>query len=115
MFVKTIVTRGTTYLQIVESYRENGFVKHKVIANLGNVGYLIEHGLGNIISSLQKHLPKETNTNKYDITTMQEIERVNYGYIIYRKLWNKFSLTELIQNLNKNSKIKYDLTQIVFH
>ncbi len=114
MFVKTIVTRGTTYLQIVESYRENGFVKHKVIANLGNVGYLIEHGLGNIISSLQKHLPKETNTNKYDITTMQEIERVNYGYIIYRKLWNKFSLTELIQNLNKNSKIKYDLTQIVF-
>lgn len=114
MFVKTIVTRGTTYLQIVESYRENGYVKHKVIANLGNIGYLIEHGLGNIINSLQKYLPKETSTNKYDITTMQEIERVNYGYIIYKKLWNKFSLTELIQNLNKSSKIKYNLTQIVF-
>lgn len=114
MFVKTIVTRGTTYLQIVESYRENGSVKHKVLANLGNLDYLIEHGLGNIINSLQKHLSKETNTNKYDITTMQEQERVNYGYIIYKKLWNKFSLTELIQNLNKDSKIKYDLTQIVF-
>ena len=48
----------------------------------------------NIIASLHKLVNKEKSKLR-DISTLKEKARTNYGYIAYKKLWNKFSLTEL--------------------
>jgi len=50
---------------------------------------------------------------KYDITTMEEKDRFNYGYIAYKKLWDKYSITEILEELD-TKKVKYDLSEIVF-
>ncbi len=114
MFVKSIVSKGKTYLQIVESYREDNTVKHKVIANLGNLELLLANGLANIVSSLAKHIPNNNQlATKYDITTMEEKERFNYGYLAYKRLWDKYSITEILEELD-TKKVKYNLSEIVF-
>ncbi len=114
MFLKSTISKGNTYLQIVQSYREGDDIKHKVFANLGRLDFLLANGLGNIVKSLHKYLPDEGAPNKLDITTLEEKERVNYGYIAYKKLWDKFSITELLKSLNISKKIKYEYVDIIF-
>lgn len=114
MFLKSTTSKGNTYLQIVQSYRENNEIKHKVIANLGRLDTLLANGLENIVKSLNKYLPNKENPNKLDITTLEEKARVNYGYIVYKTLWEKYSITELLKSLIINKRIKYELIEIVF-
>ena len=45
---------------------------------------------------------------------MKETRRVNYGYIAIRKLWNKFSLTNLLTGLVRRRKIEFNFAEIVF-
>lgn len=118
MFLKTTSSKGYKYLQIIQSYRDNGTVRHKVIANLGRADLLAENGLENIITALQKFVktsPKE-NENKrlYDISKMKEKARVNYGYLAYKHLWKKFSLSDLLESFVKKRKVEFDFVNIVF-
>ncbi len=113
MFLKTTISKGHKYLQIVESYKKQGVSKHKIIANLGRADVLINSGLENIVASLYKLVNKE-KTKLRDITTLKEEARLNYGYIVYKKLWNKYSLNQLIKTIGENKKIEYDIEQIVF-
>jgi transposase len=118
MFLKTTVSQGHKYLQIIKSYRKEGKVRHKVIANLGRADRLAENGLENIIVSLQKYvISKEkpaVNKSLRDISKMKEKARVNYGYLAYKRLWNKFSVEELLKSLLKNRKVKFPFAEIIF-
>jgi transposase len=114
MFLKTTVSQGRTYLQIIKSYRDkNGNVRHKVISSLGRADKLAEAGLENIILALQKYVKPEKR-KLHDISTLKEKRRVNYGYIVYKKLWNKFSFPQLFERITKNRKIEYDFEKLVF-
>jgi len=113
MFLKTTISRGYKYLQIAESYRQDGVSKHKIIANLGRADVLINSGLENIVAALHK-LVKKGKSNLGDITTLKEKSRQNYGYIVYKKLWNKYSLTELLTTIAGKKKTEYHFAQIVF-
>jgi len=42
--------------------------------------------------------------NLKDISTIREVSKANYGFIIYRKLWNKFKLSDLLSSITKNRK-----------
>ena len=113
MFLKTTISRGRKYLQIAESYKQNGVSKHRIISNLGRADALINSGLENIIASLHKLVNKEKSKLR-DISTLKEKARTNYGYIAYKKLWNKFSLTELLRTISGEKKTEYNFEQIVF-
>jgi len=113
MFLKTTISQGHKYLQIIQSYRKDGKVKHRVVANLGRADAVANSGWENIITAIQKYLNK--NQSKFrDISTLKEKARVNYGYIVYKKLWDKYSLTKLLDELVGASKIEYDFSTIVF-
>ncbi len=113
MFLKTTISQGHKYLQIIQSYRKDGKVKHRVVANLGRADAVANSGWENIITAIQKYLNK--NQSKFrDISTLKERARVNYGYIVYKKLWDKYSLTKLLDELVGASKIEYDFSTIVF-
>jgi len=114
MFLKTTVSLGHTYLQIIKSYRDKeGNVRHKVISNLGRADKLAEAGLENIIVALQKHV-KPQKKKLHDISTLKEKRRVNYGYIIYKKIWDKFLFSQLFERLTRNRKIEYNFAKLVF-
>ncbi len=119
MFVKTSNINGNTYLQLVSNTRIGKKTKHKVIANLGNVDKLVSNGLENIISSLSKYLPNKSVNNKNDnetvnINSIKEVGRHNFGYIAYKKLWDRFDLTNLLSDVVKKRKIKYDFADLIF-
>lgn len=113
MFIKTTVSQGYKYLQIIHSYRKEGKVKHKVIANLGRADAIAQSSLENIINSLRKYLDKENSQYK-DISKMKETKRVNYGYIAYKKLWKEFNLDEILGDLIKRRKIEYNFKDLIF-
>ncbi len=113
MFLKTTISRGHKYLQIVGSYKQDGISKHKVVSNLGRADILINSGLENIVASLHK-LVKKGKSNLRDITTLKEKARLNYGYIVFKKLWNKYSLTGLLGSIVKNKKTEYNFPELIF-
>ncbi len=53
MFLKTIKAGNHTYAQIVESYKENGISKHRILLNFGRVESIKEsRGIKKLIRSL---------------------------------------------------------------
>lgn len=117
MFIKISKSKKNEYVHLVESYRENGQSKHRILANLGRKDDLEKKGLDSIISGLQKIVKKKSEPAedyRKDISTLNEINRFNYGYLAYRKLWNLYQLPRILQTISGNSKIDYDLEQVTF-
>jgi len=114
MHLKTKKVKGYEYLSIVQSYRENGKVKHKTIFNLGRADLLVQSGLKNIVKGLQRYLEEEQNPNKKDITTIKEKQRLNYGYLAYRALWKKIQLDRILKDVIKDRQIEFDFPEVVF-
>ncbi|MCD6455821.1 MAG: IS1634 family transposase [Methanophagales archaeon] len=116
MFVKSTRSKGHDYLKIVESYREKGKSKHRTIVNLGRADILAESGLENIIKGLQKYLKRKDDEQNMirDISTIEEKSRINYGYVAFQTLWNKYSLSELLNKLICERKVEFDFIQTVF-
>lgn len=103
MFVKSTISRGHEYVQIVKSVRKDGKPRHEVIVNLGRADILAESGRGNLIAALKKYVttttPPQPRAIRTDISRMSERERVNYGYLAYRQLGQQFGLRALLQRL----------------
>ena len=88
MFLKVTHSDNYQYLQLVESYRDGKKVRHRVIASLGRLDKLKANK--QIITILRKLLKllesKEVLVGEDNI---REEERLNWGYLVYKKLWNK--------------------------
>jgi transposase len=111
------MSRGHEYLRIVKSVRKNGKPTHDTIANLGRADRLVEAGLENIITSLQKYVAEKQEPDadrRKDISTMEEKSRANYGWLVYRTLWHQFGLGKLLTGLSADRKISYDYSATVF-
>lgn len=117
MFLKTTESNKIKYAQIVESYRAENTVKHRVIANLGRVDKLLDNGLLNIAEKLIELMDKK-NTNKNDKQTnlfdMKEVDRTCYGFLPYLKIWKKIKIDNILKKAVDNSKIQFDFTSTVF-
>lgn len=113
MFLKVNRSKNHTYLQIVESYWEDGKSKHKVIANLGSFPEL----KGNpVLTSLGKRfldLAEEPAITAPELE-MEEVGRYCYGDIVYRKLWDKFEIRGMIEKLLRRRRLKFDLDSTLY-
>lgn len=118
MFLRVTKAKDYKYLQIIKGYRESGIVKQKVVANLGRLDLLERSGLEKVVEGLnaliKKKEPEPDNKNLKDISTMEELERVNYGYIAYRKLWNSFELDRILGELKLQKDIEFDFKKVTF-
>ena len=117
MFVKATSSRGHQYLQIVKSVRKDGKPRHEVVANLGRADILADSGLENMIKALTQYVNNtseaQPSATPKDISTMSERDRVNYGYIAYRRVWKQFGLDQLLKSLCQDMQISYDYAGIV--
>lgn len=114
MFLREIKSRGKTYLVIVESYRDDGKVKHRSIASLGCLDYLQDsEQIKKLAMSLLKYYRGEDTI--YDINKISEKDRKKWGYVkVIRKLWEMFGLDEILGRAIKDKKIKFDFFSAVF-
>ena len=112
MYVKTTKSKAHTYVQLVQGFREGNKVKHKVLVNLGRLDQLQKDASWDgIISKLSELMNLKNIVNINDFHTIQIY---NWGYLIYKKLWNKFKLDQVLSTIQKNSKTVFDLNNACF-
>jgi transposase len=113
MFIRTLKTKGTEYLVLAESYREDGKIKQRHIASLGRVETLEEKGqLEQIAKALLKFCKKKST---FDIFDAEEKERKLWGAVrIVKALWDKFEFDKFFKKLLRGTKIDFDFLSAVF-
>ena len=118
MFFKTTKAKKSEYIQIVESYRENGKPKHRVLFSLGKAD-VIANNLS--FQKLAKKLLKLTNAKDKSFNSSKSImdcsegELKNWGYKIYRILWEKFELNQLFEIIQENkNRLKLNIDNTSF-
>ena len=77
MFLKKTYSKNHTYLSLSETYREDGKVRHRVIAQLGRLDTLLQNDqLKRLAESFERLCDKK---KKFSIEDFEELDRVNWG------------------------------------
>lgn len=111
MYFKVITSKNFQYLKLVESYRENGKIHQRIIANLGRMDILKQQGQ---LHQLAKRLLLLNGSEVTTVNDLEELNRYCYGDIVYKKLWDKYLFTQLFTEIGKSRKISYDFWQSVY-
>jgi transposase len=112
MFIKINPSKNFKYVQLVRAYRENGKAKHEVLFNLGRLDQLENNPEFQKIFTKLAQLAGAKSINIDDIS---EAQIFNWGYRVYKKLWEKFKLTDTLSELqSKSGKTQFNLNNACF-
>lgn len=115
MFVKKTKSKNYTYLQLVESYRQEGQTRHKVIANLGRLDQLMAD---DTLKTIGSKLLSIADSPLVDLENVIELRRLCYGHTVYEKLWGKLGMGKIFSDLIKHSSgpaFQFDLCATIFY
>ena len=93
MFFRTVVikkgNKSYKYLRLIENYRQDGKVKQRVIANLGNLDNIPPDRIDSLISSLYRYTTKK----EFDLSSISTNYAKNYGDILaIKKIWDELKI-----------------------
>jgi len=101
MYVKITKAKKHQYLQIVRSYRDQeSKVRHKVLLHLGRLDQVSKQSLLNIATKLLELAGADKGFTPKDLG---EAEILNWGYMVYKKIWDKFKLEEVLRGIQRNT------------
>ncbi|GFN21973.1 IS1634 family transposase [Thermanaeromonas sp. C210] len=112
MFIKITKSRDHQYVQLVRSYRENGVVKHKVLLNLGRLDEIENNPSFQRLGKRLLELSKAREVTS--LANFSEAQIKNWGYVVYRKIWNQFELPELLKEISAKHKVQFSLSDASF-
>ena len=118
MFIKTTKAKGYEYIKLVESYRESGTTKHRVLFNFGRADIIRkDESFLKIVKRLCEIAGME-NADKQEGSDMLEDcgEAIlyNYGYLAYLQLWKKLGIEYCLEDAEAGSKLTFSLAQTTF-
>lgn len=102
-----------TYVQIVQGYRENGKVRHKIIANLGRLEKLQEGEIDNLLEHLSK-FSKETWIKARPENLKVEWTKEWGPALVFHRLWEELSLGPHLRTLLGSTEITSPLEEAAF-
>ncbi|RLL84615.1 hypothetical protein BZ25_04955, partial [Petrotoga sp. Shatin.DS.tank11.9.2.9.3] len=111
MYVRTVKNnQGKEYLRIVESYRENGKNKQKIIANLGRIDTISRKEVENIVDKLVQIYDIKGYVN---LNSVEEApDKKNYGIkVIADKLFERYEMDKFFEKMDK--KIRFDVEDLL--
>lgn len=116
MFVKITKARQHKYVQIVNSFREGDKVKHKVLYNLGRLDELeTMPSFKQVVMRLAEIVGLPTQNSNSSFSNICSAARiVNWGYLVYKKIWNKFKIEHILAMIQSQYKITYSLNDACF-
>jgi transposase len=102
------------YLQIVQTYREKGRVRQKIVANLGRLDELIASGtLEKLSDALSRYVEKKELLCKAE--ELMATSALSFGPVpIFTSLWKKLGLPEAIESATKRETATYDPAPVIF-
>ena len=123
LFIKTTRAKGYEYIKLVESYRESGTTKHRVLFNFGRADIIrkdesflnIVKRLCEIAGGKPKVDNQEQNQEQQNlIDNCGEAVLYNYGYLAYLQLWRTLGIEGCLEEAECGSKLSYSLSETVF-
>ena len=112
MFVKVTKSKNFSYVQLVESFRDKGKIKHRVLLNLGRLDLLTEN---NQLAKISKKLLELSGEQCFIPEDIKEISRLKYGHLAYKVLWDKLDIGSIVDELLKKTKITFNLIDTIFY
>ena len=119
MFIKTTRVRNSEYIKLVESYRENGTTKHRVLYNFGRADLIRnDESFLRIVKRLCEiaDMPPAGGAHGEDapFDGCGEAVLYNYGYLAYLRLWKELGIEGCLEEAQCGGKITYSLPETVF-
>lgn len=122
MFLKRTRSKNFTYLSLVETYREDGQVRHRTLLQFGREDELRENrALQRLVDSIARvanttaTIDRKESSKLPALENIQEQSRTNWGVVkVYRALWNLFELDTVLKKACRSSRRAYDLSSTVF-
>lgn len=116
MFVKTTKSKNYEYIKLVESYREDGTTKHRVLYNFGRRDLIRNDQMFiNMVKKLCEIAELPTSGERQAaLADCSEATMLNYGYLAYAKLWETLGIANCLQNIREQSKISFQITDTAF-
>ena len=119
LFIKTTRAKGYEYIKLVESYRENGTTKHRVLFNFGRADLIKkDESFLRIVRRLCEvadiPLANASANSSSLLDDCSEATLYNYGYLAYRALWNELGIQGCLEEVESATKISYSLPETVF-
>jgi len=114
MFARVITSKGNKYLNIIENYRDGKKIKQRVVANLGKLENIKVSSIENLAKKLLEIVESEKKVTDNLTPNIEELDRYNYGYIVYKKIWDRFKLDSILEKLVEKKDIQYDFKTVVF-
>lgn len=104
-----------SYLQIVESYREDKKVRNRVVLNLGR--FDTPDAIGKIEQMIETLLPLSTKYSDLDLKRdISAIESKQFGpLLIFQKLWQELGLGEALKQSVSDIPTFFDIERAVFN
>lgn len=114
MFLKITRSNNYQYVQLVRSYRENGVVKHEVVLNLGRLDMIQNNPSFQRLALRLQELSRASQRQTLDLNRASEAEILNWGYLVYKKIWRDFGLNEFTPSLTAGMKVQFSLADACF-
>ncbi len=116
--VKRSVQNGATYeyLQIVESFRDSGKPRQRVIATLGRRDIVVASGaLDGLLQSLGKFSEKLRVVETVRTQGIAALTSKSWGpALVFARLWETQGLPEIIRRLARGRKFSFDPERVTF-
>jgi len=103
------------YLQIVESYRDNGKIRQRVICTLGRLDELQDSKqIDRLVEGLVKFSAQQELLSLAQDSLFSEWSREVGPVLVFRRLWENTGLARIISNRVENTRIEFDAAEAVF-
>ena len=112
MFIKITKSGNYKYCQAVESFKQAGVTRHKVLFNLGRLDVI--EGNETFQNFARRLLELSKADSPLSLGSISEAEITNWGYVAYKKIWEAFSLDKILASIASGTKITFDLSKTSF-
>jgi transposase len=107
MFIKITKSGPYEYAYLVRSYREDNNTKHEYLFNLGRLDQIKNNpSFQNLARRL---LALSEAKDIVSLDTISEAQIVNWGYLVYQKIWQEFELDKILNRLTSAKKTRFNL------
>ncbi len=114
MFLRVKKTSSRAYLQIVESYRDQGRVRQRVIGTIGRMEELAARGqVDQLLRSLAKYSKRAILLLAGASDPDAEIKKVGPG-MVFGRLWNRVGIGEHIREILHGRRYRFEVERAIF-